>query len=151
MTDLDRLHRVSLYSGGRGCGKTVAACHNVAGAVELAEDGDTILVVLNELRDVNHFRAILEPILHEHRLIARAWYELRQEYEFYSFKKPDRYGIHDQLIVTVKFTSADRYEDDCHGLLGADVMDVSWNGKEVIGAVIDEYRMERDDNQTIYK
>jgi len=64
-TDIDRLHNV--FEGrtrGRGCGKTMLLCHQIAGQLEVAPQ-DIVVCIPNMYR-IEYFVPILSYVLVEH-------------------------------------------------------------------------------------
>lgn len=69
-TDIKRLHKVvTKQITGRGYGKTFAACHEVAGSVEVGKEGDTIGILVKRQQDLEYFiLPMLIEVFKEHRL-----------------------------------------------------------------------------------
>lgn len=64
-TNLDRLHKVVTKEiTGRGCGKTFARCHEVAGFIELGHR--TIFCMTSLNRDFLYIKPMIEEVLNEH-------------------------------------------------------------------------------------
>lgn len=75
-TDIDRLHKVVLGElRGRGCGKTVALCHCIAGAIESGET--EVDVVVPQHRWMGDTKSVLWDILDEHELDPRSTWSPR--------------------------------------------------------------------------
>jgi len=68
-TDIDRLHRVITTGGGRGCGKTYAICHLVAGYVEMGNK--RIALIIDNLHDIIYLRPMLYSVFEEHELVVK--------------------------------------------------------------------------------
>ena len=69
-TDIDRLHSVVLGERyGRGVGRTFAACHNLAGILEMCDNGATIAWIIPRMSWMHHIKPMLETVLVEHGLL----------------------------------------------------------------------------------
>lgn len=70
-TDIDRLHRVVEGKvDHRGCGKTFARCHEVAGYVELGHRN--IFCLVSSIRDREYIVPMLAGVLYDHNLLLGA-------------------------------------------------------------------------------
>lgn len=72
-TDIERLHKV--ISGeltGRGCGKTFARCHELAGQVKVGEFGD-IVVGITQYHDLSYLHPMIRQVFEEHDLKIEGW------------------------------------------------------------------------------
>lgn len=63
--DIDRLHDVVTEKiGGRGCDKTFAKLHEIAGLIGVGEK--VVFGIIERMQDVNHIRPMLFQIMEEH-------------------------------------------------------------------------------------
>ena len=67
-TDIERLHDVVTYKvSGRGCGKTYAACHELAGVLEVGKS-NKIICIIKYSRDLKWLLPMISDVLKEYRL-----------------------------------------------------------------------------------
>ena len=67
-TDIDRLHKVisgEIY--GRGCGKTFARCHELAGIIETSNIS-LIICIMTKWNDIFYLKPMIKEVFLEHNL-----------------------------------------------------------------------------------
>lgn len=98
MTDIDALHKVIEKrevgdSLSRGCGKTFARCHELAGVIEVG-DFKVIVVAISLYRDLQYILPMIKEVFAEHGL---EWEYRPQHYEILCNDKHIYFIPHDAL------------------------------------------------------
>lgn len=84
-TDIERLHKVvDGKEQGRGCGKTFARCHEVAGLVELGHK--YIFCITTNHKDWQYIEPMLSDVLQEYGI------------KLTRVRKPDEYRANESII-----------------------------------------------------